>query len=61
MTVLGGLGLQVGRDLADLPLLAHALFPDEPLHPDEIDTAAVVALGSDRQLDDGGQARRAGP
>ena len=55
VTVLGGLGLEVGRDLRDLPLLTHALLPDEALHPDEVDAAAVVALGTDRQLDDGGQ------
>ena len=55
LAVLVGLGLEVLGDLADLPLGAEVLVePDERLHGDEVDDALVVALGADRQLDDGG-------
>ena len=46
--------LQLGGDLLDLPLGAQLLVePHERLHGDEVDDALVVALGADRQLDDG--------
>ena len=47
-----GLGLQLGRDRDLLPLLALALVPDLCRHGDEVDDAAVVALGADRDLHD---------
>ena len=49
---LGGLE-QVLGDLAGLPGLAHALVPDERLHLQQVDDALEVALGADRELNDG--------
>ena len=60
--VLLGLVLEVGGDLHDVPLGAELLVvPDEGLHRDEVDDALVVALGADRQLDDGRRWRRGAP
>jgi hypothetical protein len=54
LAVLLGLVLQLVGDLADLPLGAELLVePDQRLHGDEVDDALVVALGADRQLEDG--------
>jgi hypothetical protein len=52
--VLLGLVGEVVGDLADLPLGAQVfLQPHQRLHGDEVDDALVVALGPDRQLEDG--------
>ncbi len=49
-----GLGLELGRDrhLVVVLALVLRLVPDERRHLHEVDDAAVVPLGADRQLDD---------
>ena len=52
-----GLFEHVGRDVDDLELRAFGVVVERPhqrLHLDEVDDAAEVALGADRQLHDGG-------
>ena len=44
---------EVGRDLLDLELLAHAVLPDEGPHAEDVDDAEEVGLRPDGQLDDG--------
>ena len=57
-----GVVAHVRGDLLDLPLGAQLLVePDEGLHGDQVDHALVVALGADRQLEDGGVGARGGP
>ena len=46
-----GLVGEVGGDLDDLLLLAEVVLVDDRLVLDEVDDAAEVALGADRQLD----------
>ena len=49
-----GLGLveHVGRDVLDVVVGAHGLvLVDERLHPHQVDDAAELVLGADRQLD----------
>ena len=47
-----GLGVadHVGGDVDGLEALAHAVFPHERLHLEQVDDALEVALGADRQL-----------
>ena len=49
-----GVVLHVGGDVDGLVLLAHAVVPDQRLHLEQVDDAAELALGADRQLDDRG-------
>ena len=49
---LEGIALELDGDVGLLPVLAHALVPDLRGHGDEVDDAAVVALGADGELDD---------
>ena len=54
LAVLGRLVGEIVGDVDLVPLGAELLvLPDERLHLDEVDEAGVVALGADRQLDDG--------
>jgi hypothetical protein len=62
LAVLLGLVDQLGRDVDDVPLGAELLVvPHQRVHLDEVDDALVVALGTDRQLHDGGGGSRGGP
>ena len=50
VVVLLGLLDQLGRDLADVDLLAEVVRPGERAHLDEVDDAAEVLLAADRQV-----------